>query len=434
VVAQLGVILLGVSDNIIVGRLLGAEALGAAGLANSTAFLIVSLATGGLNALAPIVSKSLAESGQKHILSLFRSSLITAFSYSLFLFVAGLLVYYIFEYLGQSPDLVSAVKPYFLVNLFTNFLTVAFIMLKQFTDAYQKPKISMYITFMGLTTNILLNLVLIKGYLGFPEMGLMGSAWATFYTRLIMLVILLIYFYYSSIFNFLFSLKNWKLNKTEIGFLYRKVVPAGMQYFFEFAAFTLAVFMMGALGETQLAAHQIAINIASTTYMMAAGIAAAGSIKVGSAWGEKNASKLMDYSKAVYIIVISFMSITMLLMLVLNKPLLEVYINDPLVVKKAIPLLIIAAFFQLSDGLQVVGLGLLRGLQDVKLPTQITFVAYWILALPLSYFLGFKLGLEERGIWWGLLVGLSISAMFLYFRFRYLTETKRLNKRMLESY
>jgi MATE family multidrug resistance protein len=187
--------------------------------------------------------------------------------------------------------------------------------------------------------------------------------------------------------------------------------------------------MMGWISETALAAHQIAINIASLTFMMATGFSFAAGIRVGEAWGNRSPKGIRVAGFAAYFLVFAFMSVCSLAMVLFDRFLLELYINDAEVINLALPLLGIAAIFQLSDGIQVVGLGVLRGLADIKIPTIITFVAYWVVALPLGYVLGFVFGLKSIGIWLGLLCGLTVSALFLYFRFRYLINYKNLKSR-----
>jgi MATE family multidrug resistance protein len=187
--------------------------------------------------------------------------------------------------------------------------------------------------------------------------------------------------------------------------------------------------MMGWISDSALAAHQIAINIASSTYMMATGFSFAGGIRVGEAWGKRSIKGIKLSGFSAYFLVFLFMSLCSLLILFFDKFLLGLYIDDVEVTRIALPLLAIAAFFQLSDGIQVVGLGVLRGLADIKLPTIITFVAYWAVALPMGYILGFVFGLKSIGIWVGLLLGLTVSAVFLYFRFKNLTKVDALRRR-----
>lgn len=418
IISQLGVILMATSDNVIVGRILGANSLGAAGVANSIAFLIGSLAVGGLAVIAPMASKLLAEKDEQGLTKLFASSLTVALIYSMVLSLIAYIVFLNFGLFGQKEQIETMATPFFILISISNIPMYFFLAAKQFSDGFSKPKIVMYITLLGLVFDVVGNVVLIKGLWIFPELGLNGAAIGTIVSRLLMFVILMFYLRNSAVFKSLFDLKNWQVDIPLIKHILGRSIPAGFQAFFEIAAFSFAVIMMGWISETELAAHQIAINVASTTYMMATGFAHAGGIRIGEAWGKRNGQLIQLSGRAAYTWVIGFMGVCSVIILLFGKWIVQIYIDDQSVLAAALPLLMIAAFFQLSDGVQAVGLGVLRGLADVKIPTYITFVAYWLISLPVGYFLGFRFGLHSIGIWLGLLFGLSFSAVFLYLRFR----------------
>jgi len=418
IISQLGVILMGTSDNVIVGRLLGPVSLGAAGIANSVAFLIGSLAVGGMAVIAPMVSKLRAERDTSEQLSaLFFNSLLAALLYGTFLSLVGYIVYRQFSILGQTPAIESLGAPFFILIILSNIPMIFFLAVKQFTDGFSKPAIVMYITLLGLLFDIAGNVVLIRGLWIFPELGLNGAAIGTIFSRLLMLGILLFYIRNQPAFRVLFHFSRWKADRSILSVILKRSIPAGFQAFFEIAAFSFAVIMMGWLSETELAAHQIAINVASTTYMMATGFAHAGSIRIGEAWGKRDSTGIRLSGRAAYTWVIGFMGLCSLVILLFGQWIIKIYIDDSAVLAAALPLLMIAAFFQLSDGAQSVGLGLLRGLADIRVPTYITFVAYWLIALPAGYVLGFAFHLGSVGIWFGLLLGLTFSALFLYARY-----------------
>jgi len=417
IISQLGVILMATSDNVIVGRLLGPVSLGAAGVANSIAFLIASLAVGGMAVIAPMVSKLRAEQNYPKLSALFFNSMLAALLYSTLLSLTGFLVYRHFSVLGQTPAIESLSAPFFFLIILSNIPMIFFLAVKQFSDGFSKPAIVMYITLLGLVFDITGNVVLIRGLWIFPELGLNGAAIGTIFSRLLMLGILLFYLRAKPSFRLLFHFPQWKADKAMLSEILKRSIPAGFQAFFEIAAFSFAVIMMGWLSETELAAHQIAINVASTTYMMATGFAHAGSIRIGEAWGKRDGTGIRLSGRAAYTWVIGFMGLCSLVILLFGQWIIKIYIDDNAVLTAALPLLMIAAFFQLSDGVQAVGLGVLRGLADVKIPTYITFVAYWVIALPAGYLLGFKLNMESVGIWLGLLLGLTFSAVFLYARY-----------------
>ncbi len=431
IIAQLGVVLMGVTDNIMVGRFLGKVPLGAAGIANTIAFLIASFSVGGMSVIAPMVSKCVAESEEKGIKYLFSSTLWVAFIYSVFLSLVGFLVYHRFD-LFQQPDIINKVSPPFLlIILASNIPLFYFLALKQFADGLFKPELAMYITAMGLVLNLIGNYVLITGAGIITPIGILGSAYATCITRVLMAIALFLFLRYNANFKVYFRRVSLLFNKKLIWEILQRSIPGGAQVFFEIAAFSFAVIMMGWISETALAAHQIAISIASTTYMMATGFSFAGGIRVGEAWGLRAPRGIRIAGFAAYFWVFAFMLSSMILILIFDKILLSAYINDADVIQQALPLLSIAAIFQLSDGIQVVGLGVLRGLADIKIPTLITFLAYWVVALPLGYFLGFHFKLGSIGIWLGLLVGLTISAVLLYIRFTNLISLKNLKKRFV---
>ncbi|HEY0271671.1 MAG TPA: MATE family efflux transporter, partial [Chitinophaga sp.] len=190
-----------------------------------------------------------------------------------------------------------------------------------------------------------------------------------------------------------------------------------LQYVFEVSAFSGAAIMVGWIGTADLAAHQIAISLASMTFMGASGIAAAAGIKSGNFLGRKDFGQLRRSAIASYHMALVFMGCTAVFFLLLRHVLPTFYIRDVVVNDIAARLLLIAAFFQLFDGTQVVGLGILRGMGDVKVPTIITLLAYWGFALPVGYFLGIKMAGGVSGIWWGLLLGLLASSVLVFIRF-----------------
>lgn len=418
IVSQLGVILMATSDNVIVGRLLGSLSLGAAGVANSVAFLIGTVAVGGMAVVAPMVSKLLAEKQEDKIGNLFYNTLVVALLFSTILTAIGTVIYHHFHWFGQTESIEALSAPFFLLITVSNVPMFFFLAVKQFSDGYAKPGIVMYITLLGLVFDVVGNVILIKGWWIFPELGLNGAAIGTIFSRLLMVSILIFYLKQKTHFSPLFQTAHWKVDRKLIKEILQRSIPAGFQSFFEIAAFSFAVIMMGWLSETELAAHQIAINVASTTYMMATGFAYAGSIRIGEAWGNKDKTGIKLSGKAAYLWVLGFMSVCSAIIFLFGKSIIALYIDDQQVLAAALPLLMIAAFFQLSDGAQAVGLGVLRGLADVKIPTYITFVAYWIISLPAGYYLGFHQGYGAEGIWFGLLLGLTFSAIFLYARFR----------------
>ena len=215
----------------------------------------------------------------------------------------------------------------------------------------------------------------------------------------------------------------------------RKIIalgfPSALQMFFEVAIFTAAIWLSGVLGKNPQAANQIALNLSSMTFMFGMGLGVAAMIRVGNQKGLENFKELRRIAQSIFFLTFLLEIIFAILFLLGRNwfPTLYLDVNDAMnladnteVIYLAAQLLLVAAFFQISDGLQVVVLGALRGLQDVKIPTLITFIAYWGIGFPISYYLGLYTDLESIGIWLGLLTGLTASAIMLYIRFNYLTK------------
>lgn len=194
--------------------------------------------------------------------------------------------------------------------------------------------------------------------------------------------------------------------------------------------------MIGWIGATALAAHQIAINLASVSFMAASGIASAASIRVGNQLGKRDLKTLREAAYTCALMVVMFMALMAVVFIVLRNFFPTIYIDNPEVIAMAASLLVIAGIFQLSDGLQVVGLGILRGVSDVKIPTFITLFAYWGVGLPGGYILGFYFDLGPQGVWYGLLTGLSVAAVLLFMRFEKVSKMlkRKMEKKTVGSY
>ncbi|GAB3906651.1 MATE family efflux transporter [Larkinella knui] len=419
VIAQLGVVLMGVTDNLFVGRLLGAVPLAGAGLSVSLAFLVSSIGVGGLAVTAALVSQARGRRDAAEINQLFRAGLQVALLLGLVLGLVGAGFAYFFDLFGQVPEVTQIGRNFMLILSLSNLPLFLFIAARQLCDGLSYPRVAMSITLSALVLNALFNYLLITGAGPFPEMGVYGSALATLLSRGFMAAAIILYIrrspkfqpYFQPAFRLL-RVRNQVVRILKVG------LPGGFTFFFEVATFSLAAMMAGWLGADQLAAHQIAINMASTTYMMATGISAAGAIRVGNALGRSSQTAVRRAGVAALWLVTAFMGLAAVIFLTANDWLVSWYIRDnPEVAALAASLVIMGGFFQLSDGVQVVGIGVLRGLSDVNVPTVITLFAYWIVGLPMSYILGFWLHLNVAGIWIGLLAGLTMAAILLPIRF-----------------
>jgi MATE family multidrug resistance protein len=416
IIGQIGIVLMGVADIVMIGRL-DATNLAAAGLANSVYFLITILGIGTLTAISPLVAKAKGATHANDTALLFRQGLWASLFLSIFI---GLVLFVLTENLdwfGQEAAVTELTKSYLhILNAGTIFMLL-FMSAKQFSDGLSITKPSAIITIAGLLFNVWWNWVLIYGKWGFPALGLEGAGYATSITRVLMAIAMIGYVLYQPMYKQWLHIKETSEGPALLLRIFKVGLPSGMQYFFEVGAFASAAIMIGWFGKEQLAAHQIAINLASVTYMVATGISAGGSIAVGDAWGRKHKEDLMRSGRAALIMSILFMGVTALLFAAFNHFFVALYIEDVFVGGMAANLLLIAALFQLSDGIQCVSLGVLRGIGDTRMPTIITIIAYWVIGIPVGWVLAKYFDLTLYGIWFGLSLGLTFSAVMLTIRF-----------------
>lgn len=423
-ISQLGQVSVGVADSMMVGRL-GALPLASASLANSIFFVIMMFGLGISMGITPLVSMAEGKGKTKRISNLFGHglwiNLITAIA--LTGVVLGLSSG--IQLLGQPEDVVRLAIPYLLVITASLVPFMIFQTFKQFAEGLSQTKQAMYITIFCNGINIFLNWILIWGKFGAPELGLMGAGWATLISRILMPILMGFYILRSRRYDiYSLSLKLKKLSLPIVSRILNIGIPTGFQFIFEVSAFSAAAIMMGWIGVNALAGHQIALNLASISYMMATGLSTAGMIRVSNMVGRGNQKAVRESGMVVFVLILGFMFVAAMIFVVFRMFLPTLYIDDPEVIATAASLLIVAALFQLSDGVQVAALGVLRGLEDVKIPTLVTLVAYWVLGLPLGYFFAFQLEMGEIGIWYGLLIGLSITAVLLFYRFHILSKNK----------
>ncbi|MFD2201896.1 MATE family efflux transporter [Shivajiella indica] len=419
--SQLGQVLVGVADSMMVGRL-GAEPLAAASLANSIFFVVLMFGIGVSMAITPLVAMADGKNNPKRISRLFNHGFIINMASGTMLFLLIVLSSPLLYHLNQPEEVVVLSIPYLAIITFSLLPFMLFQTFKQFAEGLSQTKQAMYITLVCNGINVFLNWVMIYGNLGFPALGLNGAGWATLISRVLMGVFMLYYIIKSKRYipyNISFKVKS--LSFPLVTKMLKIGVPTGFQFIFEVGAFSSAAIMMGWIGVTALAAHQIAINLASISYMMASGLSTAAMIRVGNQLGKNDIKTLREAGFTAFTMVAIFMSVTALIFIIFREFLPSLYIDDLDVIKLSATLLVIAGLFQLSDGIQVVGLGALRGMADVRIPTIVTLIAYWIIGLPLGYVFGFVFGMNEVGIWYGLLIGLTVTGAMLLFRFHTLS-------------
>ena len=431
ITALLGHTFVQLVDNIMVGQL-GTASLAAISLGNSFFWVAMSIGIGFSTSITPLVAES---DGQQNISkgrNVLFHGLLSCILLGLVLSISVFMFQPLLYKMGQPHEVVDlAFKYLFWVGISLIPLLI-FQSLKQFTDGLSYTKPSMYASLLANLFNIILNYMLIFGNWGGPALGIEGAAIGTLISRFLALIFMIIYLFFDKRFYpYVKNITKRVIDKMLFYKIFELGFPSAAIMFFEVTFFTCAVWLSGLLGKNPQAANQIALNLSTVTFMFAMGFGVAAMIRVGNKKGRKNYLELRRVAISIFLLIFILDIVFCMLFLIFNDQLPWLYldignsnnINDIYeVVKLASNLLIISAFFQISDGLQAVILGALRGLQDVNLPAFIAFFSYGLLGLPISYICGFKLGFGVSGIWIGLLSGLTSSSILLFIRFQYLTK------------
>jgi multidrug resistance protein, MATE family len=421
-ISMLGQVMTGVADSVMIGWT-GATPLAAASLANSFFGVLLFFGIGVSYAITPLVAEADGANDSQRVIDTMRHGLVINLITGLLLTLLVVFGQQVLYRIGQPTEVVELAIPYLLIITYSLIPTMVFQTFRQFAEGMQRTRMAMVVMIACNFLNIYLNYVLIYGIGIFPEMGMNGAGWATFISRVAMAVWMALYVYRAKRFaNYRagFSFKNY--SKALFNKMLHIGLPTGAQFIFEAAAFGFSAIMMGWIGTAPLAAHQIAINLATISYMTTSGLGAAATIRVGIFYGQRDRENVRRAGFTLIGLGLFIMLLWAILFVVGKHFLPALYIDDSLVLKTVMPLMIIAAFFQLSDGTQVVCAGALRGLQDVKIPSLLIFVAYWVIALPIGYTLAFKFGYGAEGIWYGLLIGLTLTASAMVWRFHWLSK------------
>ncbi|MEO8233819.1 MAG: MATE family efflux transporter [Flavobacterium sp.] len=431
ILGMLGHTLIGIVDNLMVGNL-GSTELAAVSLGNSFIFIGMSIGIGFSTAITPIIAEADAEKDDKKIRSTFHHGLFLCTIIGVVLFILIVLSKPIMLLMHQPKAVVDLATPYIDWVAFSLIPVIIYQGYKQFADGLSKTKYSMYAIFFTNVVHVFFNYVLIYGIWIFPKLGIVGAALGTVISRIMMVIFM----------HFMLR-KNQEMKKFFKHFSFkeirksalRKIInlgfPSAMQMLFEVTLFTAAIWLSGSIGKNHQAANQIALTLATTTFMFAMGLNVTAMIRVSNQKGLNDYKNLIIVAKSIFILAIILETIFALAFIVFHNFLPHLFLNmtdanqaldNVEVIKITAQLLLVAAVFQISDGIQVVVLGALRGLQDVKIPMYITFVAYWVVGFPISFYLGKYTELKATGIWIGLLAGLTTAALFLYLRFHKLTK------------
>lgn len=413
---QAGHMVAGIADSIMSGQL-GSKQLAAVSLANSVFILFFIIGIGFAIGITPLVGTAFGEKNFKRCGEIYKTGVPANILIGLILTAITYGATFLFDHLGQDPEVVRLAIPYYNIVLYSILPYMLFLNGKQFLEGLSITFPAMMISLFCNLENIVLNYLLIFGKFGFPRMELEGAALATTIARVSMALSVILYIYFKRDFSEFTHRLNWFKYSREIFVkIYKIGMPIAAQHLMEVWAFAFGAIMAGWFGASALAAHQIAMTLASLTFMAATGLSSTATIRLSNLLGEKKFDELKIAYRSIYILVIAFMSLGALGFFIFGRELASFYVNDEQVISIAINLLIITGLFEIFDGSQVVGLGALRGLHDVKFPTIVAFTSYWIVMLPMSYLLSVTFNYGVIGVWLGYLIGLIIAAIILYFR------------------
>jgi len=431
ILGMLGHTFVAFADNIMVGQL-GTAELAAVSLGNSFVFIAMSIGIGFSTAITPLVAEADGAGNKANGKNALKHGLVLCTALGLSLFGLILLSKPLMYMMDQPKEVVDLAMPYLDLVAFSLVPLIMFQALKQFSEGLSQTRYPMYATIIANVVNIFLNYLFIYGSFGFPKLGVVGAAVGTLVSRIVMVIYIWTLLKKKKKFqDYVTGLNFGKIEKKVLKKIIALGFPSAMQMFFEVAIFTAAIWLSGVLGKNAQAANQIALNLSSMTFMVGTGLGVAAMIRVGNQKGLQNFHELRRIAQSIFFLTFLFEIVFASLFLIFRYWLPTVYLDvgdianhadNMEVIFLAAQLLLVAAFFQISDGMQVVILGSLRGLQDVRIPTFITFIAYWVIGFPISFYLGLHTSLESKGIWIGLLAGLTASAIMLYIRFNYMTK------------
>jgi multidrug resistance protein, MATE family len=416
VIVQVGMMLMGVVDTLVVGHY-SSDALASVALGNLYFWNAIVIPLGALMVLDPLVSQALGARDPVAITRALQRGLILSVALGAIAMLVMLPAAPLLRTFGQPAAVIPDAQTYVHISAACAIPFLGFTVLRQTLQALHRNGSIVTTIIVTNVINAVLNWVLVFGHLGAPRMGVAGSALATSISR-------------AAMFGILFAMAAKDL-RPYLGTLDRAVLdwrpmlrmlllglPIGFQQFLEYSAFGAVGLLMGTFGAKQVASHQVALNLAALTFMVPLGVSAAAAVRVGHAVGAGDLARARLAGRLSYLLGGGFMTATALLFLTVPAPLAALYTPDSSLIAIAATLIPVAGVFQIVDGMQAVGAGVLRGLGDTRLPLLAMLSGYWVIGVPVSLWLGFKTALGPVGLWWGFVAGLGSVALFLLWRVR----------------
>lgn len=431
-ITQAGQVIVQLVDNIMVGHL-GAAQLAGVSFANAIIMIGLVFAIGFAQGITPLVGQYYGKGDGKSVaVALCNSAVLNAIMaavLTLVMIAAGLMM----DRMGQDPEVLGYAKEYYFIIVAGFIPMIAFFNIRFFSEGIGNTRNEMWITVGTNLINIFLNWVLIYGNLGAPELGVAGAAWATFISRVLGAVIfLIILFRVEEYRRFVRQTPPKPIKTSEIIRQLKLSLPVSLQSLLEVTAFSFAAIMVGWIGKYELAAHQIAQNLSSLSFMTATGIGAAATIRVSHQFGAGRREDAFHAGKAAVHMAVAIMVFFGLVFITFHKSIPYIYTDDPNVIPAAGRLIIILSLFQVFDAIQLASRSSLLGLKDINIPLIFSAISYYVICLPSAYLLGFTFGFGPEGVWTGLLLGLAVASAMFYTRFvriskRYIMQEKQMS-------
>jgi MATE family, multidrug efflux pump len=416
ITVQLGMMAMGVVDTIMVGHL-SADALAGVALGNVYYFGASIFGMGALMALDPVVAQAFGAGDHEAVARGIQRGMVLGGLLTIPTSLLLLPAPAVLAWLRQPAEVAPLAGAYARVCIPGTLGMFAFIVLRQGLQAMGRVRPIVLTIVVANLLNAGLNWILIFGHLGVAPLGVVGSAWASTISRLLMALMLLT-LAWPVLRGVLLPPRRAALDRAALGRMLRLGAPIGVQHQLEYGVFGVVGLLMGTMGTVPVAGHQVALNLASITFMVPLGISSAAAVIVGHAVGRGDAEAAWEAAQAALLVAVVFMGTSALTFLLLPGTLARAYTTVPAVVTVAVALIPLAGVFQVFDGIQVTSIGILRGLGDTRTPMISGILGFWLLGLPVSLLLCFRYGYGPTGLWWGLVLGLVIVATFLLQRVR----------------
>lgn len=418
-------VILSFADNIMIGWY-GVNELAASSFVNGLINLFIFTELGFACGMTPVVGSMFGVKDTDGIGKTLKNSIVLNGIVGIAALVIMAVIYIFLDRFGQEEQLLPLIRPYYAVVGISTIFAFGFNTLKQFTDGICQPIVSMVILMGGNLLNILGNWVLIYGKAGFPELGLLGAGISTLASRVIMLAVFMVYILHSSRFReYSIAFRRSRVTRQSIWRLFNLGYPLALQTGMETSTFSISAVMVGWIGATALAAHQVAITISQICFLLMTGLASAVSILVSNAYGRHDLQSVRQYAGKGYLLIFGVSVTFCTIIYIFRSGIIGMFTDSEQVTAIAMSLLFVLFSYQIGDGLQLCFCNALRGIQDVKPIMLMAFISYYAIAIPAAYLLGFKAGLGTIGVWLGFPIGLTTAGLFYYTRFR--IRTKRQN-------